>query len=387
MDNGDVPSAIDPTGRVAQAVRAIESQIARAPGSKLSFLPQLPRTSQPAPPSHSAPSETAVSDATPAMTGDESNMSPLHRAALNGELGKVRELLAAGADIKEVGEGGRTAMHYAARGGNTEIIAELARRAPDLIHTAADDGTTPLHQAAAFGGAGAVKKLLDLGADIWAKKDGMTAMHHAAEVGNIQTIAELYRKAPDLIHTADNCGATPLHQAAAFGGADAVKKLVALGAIIQTKNKGGMTAMHYAAYEGRIDVIAELHERGDALIRSANEEGLTPLHVAAFCGRGDAVKKLLALGADIGAKTNDGKTVIYVAAAGGHTDVAALLLKRGAPIPEKGSELRKSLAALEPLMRHLEVPAPPPSLPSARMATTSVTPATLHAKVRGIVAF
>ena len=50
---------------------------------------------------------------------------PLHQAALDGDLSKVRALLAGRADVNQVEEGSWTALQYAAIRGHVEVLQAL----------------------------------------------------------------------------------------------------------------------------------------------------------------------------------------------------------------------------------------------------------------------
>jgi cytohesin len=77
----------------------------------------------------------------------------------------IAELLVdAGADYAARDPLGRTALHCAAR---AEVRAtELLLRAGANPNTSADDGTTPLHEAATCGNLSVVRALIDAGADM-----------------------------------------------------------------------------------------------------------------------------------------------------------------------------------------------------------------------------
>ena len=76
---------------------------------------------------------------------------------------------------------------------------------------------------------------------------------------------------------------------------------------VESTDKRGRTALHYAASEGEIEIIVLLLE-GAADINAADGKGATPLHLAVE--NLDATRLLLMNGADVAAKNGEGKTPV-----------------------------------------------------------------------------
>jgi ankyrin repeat protein len=85
-----------------------------------------------------------------------------------------------------------------------------------------------------------------------------------------------------------------------------------------------VTALHRAAYFGRVPVIEALLNVG-ADINLADSEGMTPLHKAAENGHAAAVKYLLSRGADIHAKNILGMTPLQCAIEKGRKEIVEIL--------------------------------------------------------------
>ncbi len=102
--------------------------------------------------------------------------SPLMLAALKGFADVCQTLLERNADVNKPGW---TPLHYAATGGNVDIMKMLLDHYA-YIDASSPNGSTPLMMAAMYGSSSAVKLLLEAGADSTLKNDlGLTALDFA----------------------------------------------------------------------------------------------------------------------------------------------------------------------------------------------------------------
>ncbi|MBC7918908.1 MAG: ankyrin repeat domain-containing protein [Rhodoferax sp.] len=114
--------------------------------------------------------------------------SPLMLAALRGYLELCVTLVSRGAAINK---SGWTPLHYAATGGNADIVAMLLKHNAG-IDAVAPNGATPLMMGAMFGSTDVVKQLLDAGADPSLKNaGGQTALDYAINASRPDAIALL----------------------------------------------------------------------------------------------------------------------------------------------------------------------------------------------------
>ena len=87
-----------------------------------------------------------------------------------------------------------------------------------------------------------------------------------------------------------------------------VEFLVGAGADVNARGGDHMTALHFAAWNGRLSVVEFLVGAGASLTATTNGGTSTPLHLAAWWGRLAVVEFLVGAGADVTATTNDGET-------------------------------------------------------------------------------
>lgn len=217
-------------------------------------------------------------------------LSPLLQAAQEGDLAKLRILLASEIDLEERSGDDRTALIIAAQGGHTETVQALLASGA-RVNNAKQSGVTPLHVASYNGHTEAVQALLANGA---------------------------------LINNADELGVTALHLAAYNGHTEAVKTLIASGALIDAAEESGATPLYVAAQNGHTETVQELLASG-ALIDAADKSGATPLHTAAQIGEIKIVQALIAGGADPKAEDSSGNTALKLAIATHHEEIAKVL--------------------------------------------------------------
>lgn len=129
-------------------------------------------------------------------------------------------------------------------------------------------------------------------------------------------------------------GTTALHWAAYHDKADLVNQLLAAGAKADPANRYGITPLLLACQNGSETIVKALLEaRADANVKQRGGE--TALMVAARTGKPGAVKALLDKGAKIDAQDHTRQTALMWAAAEGHAEVISLLIGKGADLKHR----------------------------------------------------
>ncbi len=150
--------------------------------------------------------------------------TPLHWAALKGQLEIASYLLEKGADADARNNAGETPLQVAERAKRTELVARL--------RTAAKPSNT-----------------------------GVSALIDAVRAGNLDRVRELIGSNPALVRAADNqFGATALHWAALRSEIQIVRFLLAQGADRQARNNDGETALQVAERAGKTEVVKVLKQ-------------------------------------------------------------------------------------------------------------------------------
>jgi len=102
---------------------------------------------------------------------DSDGDTPLHIAAENGSLYRVKELLNKNADVRAKNLRGQTPLIHGVRGGNLEIVQLLVFQGAD-VNVKDAEGETPLHFAAYYNKTDEIARfLVSKGANVNAKND------------------------------------------------------------------------------------------------------------------------------------------------------------------------------------------------------------------------
>lgn len=135
------------------------------------------------------------------------------------------------------------------------------------------------------------------------------------------------------VNAAQGDGMTALHWAARSGDIELAQMLLYAGANVKaTTRLGAYSPLMMAAEQGHASVIAALLSAG-ADVKAANAVGTTPLMLAALSGDAKSVTMLVENGAEVDAKEKAmEQTALMFAAGTNRIDAIAALLKAGADV-------------------------------------------------------
>ncbi len=226
---------------------------------------------------------------------------------------------------------GNGSLLTAAYNGDAERVAELIKSGAD-VNEANAFGATPMGEAARRGDTAVLKLLLDAGADPEsANADGETALMVVARTGNTEA-AKLLLKAGAKVNARESWGGqTALIWAAAQNQPAMIRLLAANRAEVDARsvvrdwgrrmtaeerpkdmNRGGMSALMFAARDGHIESVRTLLELG-ANPDFSDPDGSTPLIVALMNGHWDTARLLIESGADVNLWDWWGQSPLYMA--------------------------------------------------------------------------
>ncbi|KTD32259.1 Ankyrin repeat protein [Legionella nautarum] len=276
-------------------------------------------------------------DANYTQSFDELGHSPLHQAALAGDVKTITYLATHGFDVNQVEMPSspsklkrcqkRTPLHLAALSGHVDAVAALLELGsdPDIADAL---GNTVCEYAVLSKDTEMLRAIKQLPS--WhSQEHDRTLLQAAARSNNKEAASELILGGINP-NGVDAGGRTALHLAAITNSGDVAKLLIQAGqAVINLPDNQGNTALHHAASFGHVRIIDLLLAQEPTAVNKANQENSTPLFIACSQGHSGAVAALLKAGADFTIPNPQGLTPAQIALLKGHLAIAHQLVAAG----------------------------------------------------------
>ncbi len=221
-------------------------------------------------------------------------------------------------------------IHEAAELGDLEKVKACLEKDPKQINATDAKGRTVLARAARSGKKELVEFLLEKGAsqDIFA----------AAIVGHTDQVAALLKQDPKLINARDGGGKTALHWAALYGQKKVIELLLAKKADVNSLDEDGFTPLHWAATFNQSDAVKLLLANKANMNLKVQKYGWTALRLAVIHGHIATAEALLNGGADPNLKDEENIPLLHQAVIRGKKEMVELLLAKKANVNTKDSE-------------------------------------------------
>ena len=274
-------------------------------------------------------------------------LTPLHRAAGEGDTARVARLLEEGADVLALDSRiGVSVLHKAIYSGNGETVALLLEKGALINLQSPSNGDTPLHDAIYF------RRGKDLSVI-----QALLRFHPSLAIQNRAGLTPL--AAAKLLHQEDVARLLEFSEAGRQSAASrelmaAVRKndlcatsrlaKEAVPTLLAEKDEQGFTPLLWAAREGFAPIVGLLLERGADPNQNDEWMGANAGHKAAFWGRAEVMNLLVSHGLNLNARgLYNGYTPLHDAVSGSHYETAEVLVRAGADHSLRGHDGRTPL--------------------------------------------
>ncbi|XP_041377260.1 E3 ubiquitin-protein ligase MIB2-like [Gigantopelta aegis] len=272
----------------------------------------------------------------------------LIKATIDGDVAKVRDIIAQNPQVVNERHKGLSCLHIAAHEGKLPIVKLLLEKKSD-INATDDDGDTPLMVATFRKHTEIAEYLVRAGAQLDnTDNKGRTAVHNAAYTGQTTLIHALIGRGCD-VNVMDESGDTPLHDAIAKDHIAAAERILTSPKVDLTKtNKRGFNPLHWTAFKGKdlgtfsgqsrssssrlVRIVEKILQRNKSIIDSKKEDGFTALHLAAINDHTDIARVLIKQGASVNSKANKGSTPLHLACVECYIEPIQVLISAGANV-------------------------------------------------------
>lgn len=217
---------------------------------------------------------------------------------------------------------------------NVEIVKYLFKQyGRDFISTfirkKGPDDRTLIHYASKGGSVRMIEFLVTIGLDVKEQTSkGLTVLDIAVIHGRSTLVRYICSTHPDMIQITDDNGFTAAHFAAREGRFDILRYLLSKGADGKLKVHGGNTIVHLAAANGHFVILNLLMGIYPDLMSIQNDMSFTALQLAACFGQVEVIDLFRRRGTDLCVKTVDGRTLLHLAAFNGHLELVKYLCDR-----------------------------------------------------------
>ncbi|KAL8020964.1 putative ankyrin repeat-containing domain-containing protein [Plasmopara halstedii] len=301
-------------------------------------------------------------------TRNADGATPLHVAAMHGQLETVKVLLARGARLSAALPSGTNGLHLASASGFVDVASFLIDQGLP-VDGPTKYGYTPLHEAAYKGHVEVAKLLLKCGANVNAATvHGTTPLHRAAENGHVQIAELLIAHGAHIDATTSNFFATT-GESKTVGLNTRRRQHQRRTKVVEVENEGKsdfnevhaeeprtmdelekalsacrshLVALCQAAKNDRLDIVQYILARGtigteDLVLLEPSKH---PLILAAQRGHLEIVRCLLAYDACTSSLPDAASCILCRAAEHGYLQMVEHALLRGANVEAVGGKIQ-----------------------------------------------
>jgi len=244
------------------------------------------------------------------VSGCNSKYGVISQKIVDRDIAGAKQLISAAKTANELNELnednlGATPLHLAAMNGDLDLVNSLIKKGFDINSMGGNKWATPLMAASHKGQVDIIESLILNNALINVKNwVGYRAIHFAAAAGHVGALELLIKHKAKLQAATDN-GRTPLSKAIESNKINAVKYLVKKGADINSLDKGlGVSELALAAIYGKnIEIVKFLLDQGADI--NLSRVGSTPVFEALNNRNYEIAAYLIANSADTSIEIKD----------------------------------------------------------------------------------
>lgn len=283
----------------------------------------------------------------------------VYYAAYEGNFEELKQLIAGGVKINARTAGSDTLLHLAVQSGNADCVKLLISEG-SKVNERNCLKETPLHLAAVSGNAETIRLLIEAGADVNAlDEDKMKPLMRAITNSKVDNRAGIIKALVDggadinerLIIDKKQMATWEQYWKNLYGYDPAKKDDNSLSCYLKIKEnlfalkeKDGVTVLaficagqsllgtsgeEFLEKKNTAELVEYLTQKG-ADVNLATKSGITALIYAAYNGRSDLAEILIKHGADVNHKDSSGSTALMYAVQQGNRKTVKILLEKGA---------------------------------------------------------
>ncbi|MBA2709463.1 MAG: ankyrin repeat domain-containing protein [Tatlockia sp.] len=268
---------------------------------------------------------------------DAEGENPLHIAASYGHETVVDYLLANKSNVNALNLNGKSALYLATEQLNSNIVKSLLNAGAIPTTYIKPQKDQPVHIAAREGNYNLVKTFIEHDLNLLEQENAFreTPILLASAQGHKEIVDYLISKGANVNAVSyfpkhKDHGKSALYWATEKKYVDVVNSLAKAGAVTTTPISSLVQPIYLAIQYNRLDLVQALIKNDFKLINHVDRNGHTPLHWAASEGREDIVRYLISQDAELNPLAKDNKAPINLAAKNGNNQIVELLLKAGA---------------------------------------------------------
>jgi len=259
---------------------------------------------------------------------DAGENTPLHVGIPpNSYLNVVALLVSRGADVNLRDEHGDTPLHIAVMLNRSPESVKLLLASGGDIYIRNINGKTPLYIAVQERRVHLIPLLIEYGSEIFAFDNNGVTPFDISTKANDGTYNLLITK--DTVNQRDSSGNTMLHSAVINSAKpEQIGRILDHRALVDSRNRGGDTALHIAVRTNQKEIGEYLIVRG-ANIFSLNSTGESPLSLAL---KTDNMREWIINSTTITLRDGLGNNMLHYAAEWGLNNAISIIIKSGIPV-------------------------------------------------------